>query len=77
MRNLAQVVGGQRPDPQIPARGSLGDFYIANAVGPAYRQMHSSFPAKHFNRVPKFFADAMDEGAPALAVENPHSSAQV
>jgi hypothetical protein len=39
--------------------------------------MHSSFPAKHFNRVPKFFADAMDEGAPALAVENPHSSAQV
>jgi hypothetical protein len=39
--------------------------------------MPSSFPAKHFNRVPTFFADAIDEGAPALAVENPHSSAQL
>jgi hypothetical protein len=25
--------------------------------------MHSSFPAKHFNPAPKFFADAIDEGA--------------
>jgi hypothetical protein len=24
--------------------------------------MHSSFPAKHFNRVPKFFADAIRRG---------------